>query len=143
MVGGQAIDCLAVDQTLSLEQLTEMHKRKTGALIEASVKFAILADDNIQAEQQTALENYVAAIGLAFQVQDDILDVTSDTQTLGKTQGADIALNKPTFVSLLGLEGAQQKAQELYNTAISNLQNFDSKADFLRELARYIIERQH
>ncbi len=144
MVGGQAIDCLAVDQALTLPQLTEMHKRKTGALIEASVKLAIIAaKDTISLEQKNALEQYVNAIGLAFQVQDDILDITSDTATLGKTQGADIALNKPTFVTLLGLDGAQDKAQQLYKNAINSLEGFDNNANFLRDLAGYIVQRNH
>jgi geranylgeranyl pyrophosphate synthase len=97
-----------------------MHRHKTGALIRASVRMGAIAA-GANKEQLNKLDNYAAAIGLAFQVQDDILDVTSDTATLGKQQGADIAHNKPTYVSLLGLEAAQEKAQSLYKDAINSL----------------------
>ena len=140
MVLGQAIDLAAVDQQLSLAQLETMHRYKTGALIRASVAMgAIAAGANRQ--QLDALDTYAAAIGLAFQVQDDILDVTADTETLGKQQGADIARNKPTYVSLLGLETARTKAAELQQQALFALNIFDSGADRLRQMADYIIQR--
>ncbi|MBK8186682.1 MAG: polyprenyl synthetase family protein [Cellvibrio sp.] len=140
MVLGQAIDLSAVNQQLTLEQLENMHRHKTGALIRASVRMGAIAA-GANKEQLNKLDNYAAAIGLAFQVQDDILDVTSDTATLGKQQGADIAHNKPTYVSLLGLEAAQEKAQSLYKDAINSLNGFDDSADHLRQLAAYIVER--
>jgi farnesyl diphosphate synthase/geranylgeranyl diphosphate synthase type II len=140
MVLGQAIDLSAVNQQLTLEQLENMHRHKTGALIRASVRMGAIAA-GADKEQLNKLDNYAAAIGLAFQVQDDILDVTSDTATLGKQQGADIAHNKPTYVSLLGLEAAREKAQTLYNDAINSLNGFDDSADHLRQLAAYIVER--
>jgi farnesyl diphosphate synthase/geranylgeranyl diphosphate synthase type II len=96
---------------------------------------------NATAAQLKALDNYAAAIGLAFQVQDDILDVTADTETLGKQQGADIARNKPTYVALLGLDGARAKAQELHQQALTALNEFGESADYLRALSAYIIER--
>lgn len=143
MVGGQAIDLASVNQSRSLDQLQRMHRLKTGALIKASVVMGAMSTQTATQTQLQALSDYADAIGLAFQVHDDILDVTSDTGTLGKQQGADIALNKPTYVSLLGLDAAQQKARELYQNAIDSLATFDSKADTLRQLAAYIIERQH
>lgn len=140
MVLGQAIDLAAVDQQLSLGQLETMHRYKTGALIRASVAMGALAA-NASSAQLEALDVYAAAIGLAFQVHDDILDVTVDTEILGKQQGADIARNKPTYVSLLGLETAKSKATELHQQAIHALAIFDKSADRLRELADYIINR--
>jgi len=140
MVLGQAIDLAAVDQRLNLAQLENMHRHKTGALIRASVAMGALAA-GATIPQLAALDEYAAAIGLAFQVQDDILDVTADTATLGKQQGADIARNKPTYVSLLGLETAQSKASELHNQALASLATFGESAERLRQLADYIIHR--
>jgi farnesyl diphosphate synthase/geranylgeranyl diphosphate synthase type II len=91
--------------------------------------------------QQDALRRYATAVGLAFQVQDDILDVVADTATLGKQQGADIARNKPTYVSLLGLAAARQKALDLHQQALVALVDFDERADRLRQLSAYIVER--
>ena len=142
MVLGQAIDLAAVDHTPTLEQLANMHKHKTGALIEASIIVGALSA-NANDTQIAALQQYAAHIGLAFQVQDDILDVTADTKTLGKTQGSDIERNKPTYVSLLGLEAATQKALDLRDQAIAALSSFDEKADHLRALADYIIQRKY
>ena len=143
MVAGQAIDLGAVDRTLSLDELITMHSLKTGALIQASVALGALSTGAASESQLDSLKQYADAIGLAFQIQDDILDVTSDTQTLGKQQGADIALNKPTFVSLLGLKGAQEKAQLLYQQALHALSPFGDKALRLEQLAHYIIQRRH
>jgi farnesyl diphosphate synthase/geranylgeranyl diphosphate synthase type II len=142
MVLGQAIDLAAVDHLLDISQLENMHRHKTGALIRASVTMgAICAGADRQ--QLQALDNYAAAIGLAFQVQDDILDVISDTNTLGKQQGADIARNKPTYVSLLGLEAAKAKAAELHRQALDAVENFGDSAVHLRQLASYIVERSN
>ena len=140
MVLGQAIDLASVDKAINLTQLENMHRHKTGALIRASVSMgatALGATDS----QLNALDIYAAAIGLAFQVQDDILDVVADTETLGKQQGADIARNKPTYVALLGLDGAREKAQELHQQAIVALECFGESANYLRALSAYIIER--
>ncbi|MCU1754345.1 MULTISPECIES: (2E,6E)-farnesyl diphosphate synthase [Pseudomonas] len=143
MVGGQAIDLGSVGLKLDQAALEYMHRHKTGALIEASVKLGALAsgqatDDNLQ-----ALSVYARAIGLAFQVQDDILDVESDTATLGKRQGADIARDKPTYPALMGLEQAKSYALELRDQALNALRPFDAAAEPLRELARYIVDRRH
>lgn len=143
MVSGQAIDFESVGKQITLEQLETMHSLKTGALIQASVTLGALCAQAPTQEQLNALSIYSRCIGLAFQVQDDILDVTSDTVTLGKTQGADQALNKPTYVALLGLEGARTKAQDLCDEAVQALVAFDSKATALREIARYIVDRNH
>ncbi len=142
MVGGQVIDMEAVGQSLNLTELENMHIHKTGALICASVKLGALACE-------TALDNsifeklghYAKCIGLAFQVQDDILDIEADTDTLGKPQGADQALNKPTYPSLLGLSGAKQMAGDLLEQALSSLDGLGSQADPLRWLASYIVTR--
>jgi geranylgeranyl diphosphate synthase type II len=111
-------------------------------LIEASVKLGALASGRATTEQLHALQCYARAIGLAFQVQDDILDVESDTQTLGKRQGADIARDKPTYPALLGLDAAKAYALELRDQALEALRPFDAAAEPLRELARYIVERR-
>ncbi len=142
MVLGQAIDLSSVDKTLTLDQLEHMHRHKTGALIEASVVLGGLSC-NANANQIEALRQYAQAIGLAFQVQDDILDVVADTETLGKSQGADIERNKPTYVSLLGLEQARKKAKSLENEAVEALGVFNSSADALRALANYIVNRHY
>lgn len=142
MVLGQAIDLAAVNHQLDLAQLETMHRHKTGALISASVAMGAIAC-GADETQLAALNTYAAAIGLAFQVQDDILDVTTDTATLGKQQGADIARNKPTYVSLLGLEQARTKVQELHQQALLALAGFDERAQLLRALSAYIIERSH
>lgn len=142
MVLGQAIDLGAVSQTPDLTQLERMHRHKTGALIRASVVLAAQASGATK-EQRQALSDYAGAIGLAFQVQDDILDVVAETAILGKPQGADTARHKPTYVSLLGLDGAKKKAQELLNQALNSLGELGESAAPLRQLARYIVERGH
>lgn len=142
MVLGQAIDLAAVNQPLAIDALEHMHNHKTGALIEASVVLGALSASAPPASIVN-LRKYARAIGLAFQVQDDILDVVSDTKTLGKNQGADVKHNKPTYVSLLGLDGAKQKADDLYGIALEALDVMDSSADPLRWLASYIIERKY
>lgn len=143
MVEGQAIDISSVDQTLNLQQLEHMHQKKTGEMILASITMGALSTGHATADQLTALEVYGRAIGLAFQVQDDILDVTSDTAVLGKQQGADLALNKPTYTALLGLNGAKEKAQQLHRQAIDALTIFNDSADQLRAVADYIVSRNH
>jgi len=143
MVEGQAIDITSVNQMLTLEQLEYMHHKKTGAMILASITMGALSTGHATAQQLSALTTYGEAIGLAFQVQDDILDVVSDTSVLGKQQGADEALNKPTYTALLGLDEAKEKAQQLHQSAINALSIFDHKADQLRAVADYIVNRDH
>jgi farnesyl diphosphate synthase len=141
MVGGQAIDLAAVGQDLNIAELENMHIHKTGALIRASVKLGALCRPNIEPEPLKALDHYAKCIGLAFQIQDDILDVVGDTRTLGKAQGADQARDKPTYPALLGLDGARQRAQELVDDALASLQDWDASAEPLRFIAGYIIQR--
>jgi len=143
MVAGQAIDLAAVDHQLSLDQLQNMHKLKTGRLIRAAVRMGAIATGRANPIQLEQLDRYAEAVGLAFQVQDDILDVTADTDTLGKTQGADALLNKPTYVSLLGLEQAKSKARSLHEEALKAIADFGNGAQALRALSAYVVERSH
>ena len=143
MVGGQAIDLGSVGRKLNLPELENMHIHKTGALIRASVNMAVLSKPELDPEIAKNLDHYAKCIGLSFQVKDDILDVESDTETLGKTQGKDMDNDKPTYPALLGLAGAKEKAQELHEQAVESLAGFGNEADLLRELSRYIIERTH
>lgn len=142
MAGGQAIDLASVGKELNVVELENMHIHKTGALIRASVKLAALGRSKIELELMDKLEHYAKCIGLAFQIRDDILDVESDTETLGKTQGADAVRNKPTYPSLIGVVKAKDMADDLVNQALESLQQLGKEADFLRDIARYIIERQ-
>ncbi|MCU7835825.1 MAG: (2E,6E)-farnesyl diphosphate synthase [gamma proteobacterium symbiont of Taylorina sp.] len=144
MAGGQAIDLAATgSQVMSLDNLKIMHEHKTGDLIRASVQLGALSLINIDKNKLSALDHYAKNIGLSFQIKDDILDIESDTETLGKQQGADIELNKVTYPSLLGLDGAKKMAQECHQKALQSLKNFDHNADPLRSLSEYIITRQH
>jgi len=144
MAGGQAIDLAATgSQAMSLEELKVMHEHKTGALIRASVQLGALCIINLEPEKLKALDNYAKNIGLSFQIKDDILDIESDTQTLGKQQGADIELNKVTYPALLGLDGAKKMAQQCHHKALESLLDFDQRADPLRWLSEYIITRRH
>ncbi len=141
MVGGQAIDLDSVDKTLSLSELENMHRCKTGALIRASVLMPAYCSSQVTPEQIKQLEHFADCIGLAFQVQDDILDIESDTETLGKMQGSDIAANKPTYPSIIGLEASKKKLVTLYDEAISSLETFGNSVQSLQELAEFIVKR--
>ncbi len=143
MAGGQAIDLAATGKNLSLEQLKFMHEHKTGALIRASVQLGALCSADIAQNTLDELDVYAKNIGLSFQIKDDILDIEADTQTLGKQQGADISLNKATYPSLLGLDGARKMAQQCHENALHSLKGFDNSADPLRWLSEYIITRDH
>lgn len=143
MAGGQALDLSATGKSLSLQQLKIMHEHKTGALIRASVQLGALCSENTSAADFEALDHYAENIGLSFQIKDDILDIESDTQTLGKQQGADINLNKATYPSLLGLDGAKKMAMQCHQNALDSLSHFNQHADPLRWLSEYIITRDH
>ncbi len=143
MVGGQAIDLDAVGKQLTIQELENMHLHKTGALIRCSVCMAALAAPNLNPRTLENLDLYARSIGLSFQIQDDILDEESNTEALGKTQGKDRDNNKPTYPSLLGMDGAKHKAQTLHAEAVNALSQFGNEANLLRELSRYIIERQN
>lgn len=141
MCGGQAIDVAATGKEQTLEQLQRMHQLKTGALIRAAVRLGAIAGHIDDVNERRALDQYAEAIGLAFQVRDDILDVTSDTDTLGKTQGSDESHHKSTYPSLLGLANAQQKCDQLRELALQALQTLPYNTDKLALLADYIVQR--
>ncbi|WP_101960762.1 (2E,6E)-farnesyl diphosphate synthase [Vibrio harveyi] len=140
---GQALDLGAENRRVSLADLEEIHRNKTGALINCAVKLGALAAGEKGLEVLPHLERYSKAIGLAFQVQDDILDIISDTETLGKPQGSDQELNKSTYPSLLGLEGAMEKAHTLLQEALQALEAIPYNTQLLEEFARYVIERKN
>ena len=143
MAGGQAVDLASVGKQLDLQQLEHMHQLKTGALIRASVLLGGMCKQDVSEEELDILSSYARYIGLSFQIQDDILDVTSDTETLGKPQGSDQEQDKPTFPAILGLEKSQQLALEQHESALKTLEPLDEKADSLRQLSAYIVERQY
>lgn len=140
MAGGQAIDLYSVGRVLESHELQTMHMMKTGAMLMASVELGGIVA-GASSMQRQALQAYAEAIGLAFQVVDDILDVTADTASLGKTAGKDAADNKPTYVSTLGLEQAQALAQELREAAHEALAPLGGAAAYLAALADYIVLR--
>ncbi|MGR5132975.1 (2E,6E)-farnesyl diphosphate synthase [Vibrio alfacsensis] len=143
MCVGQALDLGAENRQVSLAELEKIHRNKTGALINCAVKLGALAAGEKGLEVLPQLERYSQAIGLAFQVQDDILDIISDTETLGKPQGSDQELNKSTYPSLLGLEGAMEKAHTLLQEALQALDAIPYNTQLLEEFARYVIERKN
>jgi farnesyl diphosphate synthase len=142
MCGGQAIDLASVGLTLSLSDLEQMHRLKTGALLRASVLLGALTGNTLSESETAALDAYAHAVGLAFQVVDDVLDATADSATLGKTAGKDAADNKPTYVSILGLQQSRVLAEKLRNDAHRALEQFGDKARRLRELADLIVQRK-
>ncbi|WP_435626225.1 polyprenyl synthetase family protein [Candidatus Ferrigenium straubiae] len=141
MAGGQAIDLAAVGKSLTLPELEFMHIHKTGALIRASILLGAHCG-KVSAEQLDRLDRFGKLIGLAFQVVDDVLDCEADTATLGKTAGKDADSNKPTYVSLLGLQAAREMAQRLHREALETLEGFGAAAQRLRELADFIVLRK-
>ncbi|MEJ2654985.1 MAG: (2E,6E)-farnesyl diphosphate synthase [Acidihalobacter sp.] len=144
MAGGQAIDLASVGRELNLAELENMHIHKTGELIRASVRMAALCAEHADEQTRERLDRYAACIGLAFQIRDDILDVEGDTETLGKTQGADIARNKPTFPGLLGMDAAKTHARALHEEALAALETFDDEScAALRWIADFIVNRIH
>lgn len=142
MAGGQAIDLESVGQSLSMDALQQMHQLKTGALLSASVMLGGLAAGASEAQQQ-ALKHFGLAMGLAFQVVDDVLDVTADSSILGKTPGKDAAANKPTYVALMGLEQAQDFAKKLHQDAIQAIAPLGESGQYLAGLADFIVLRDH
>lgn len=151
MCGGQAVDLLSVHQKLDLDTLTLMHRLKTGAMIRASALMGLYAGEQLPPPALIGLIiQYADAIGLAFQVIDDILDVTADTAVLGKTAGKDAAEDKPTYVSILGLNQSRIMAQNEINRALEALKSieelseiYQGKTTRLEEIARYILSRDH
>lgn len=143
MAGGQAIDLAAVGRSLTHEQIENMHHHKTGMLIRASVQLGALSCEALPQEQFDAVCEFARHIGLAFQVQDDILDVEADTATLGKPQGSDMLKNKPTYPGILGMEAAKRIAIELHGEAVQALDGLQRDTTLLREIADYIVCRNH
>lgn len=142
MCGGQAIDLDSVGMALTRAQLEQMHQLKTGALLRASVMLGAVAGKQPAPQEAAALDDYARAIGLAFQVVDDILDVTADSATLGKTAGKDAANDKPTYVSILGLDASLALAEKLRQDAHQALRPFAQGARRLRELADLVVQRK-
>ena len=142
MAGGQAIDLAAVGRSLNSLELEAMHRLKTGALIRASVLMAAACSPQLSVAAWDALDGYSQDIGLAFQIQDDILDVEGNTEEIGKTSGADAARAKPTYPSVLGLETAKIRARELKERACNRLALLGESAGVLAWLASYVIERR-
>ena len=143
MGGGQAIDLAATGKQLSLAELQHMHALKTGALITASVLMGAACSGRWQANEWQALSAYGNALGLAFQIHDDVLDIEADTATLGKPQGSDIEKGKVTFPALLGLDEAKRRAQQTATQAIDALTGLPYRTERLIELARYVVSRGH
>jgi farnesyl diphosphate synthase len=143
MAGGQAIDLAAEGRTLDLAELEDMHIHKTGALIRAGVLLGAYSSPAVDEALLAKLDHYAKCIGLAFQIRDDILDVEGETGTLGKTQGADAARAKPTYPAILGLEPAKARARELFAETMDTLASLDERADPLRWIASYTVERNH
>ncbi|MGI2259825.1 (2E,6E)-farnesyl diphosphate synthase [Shewanella sp. GXUN23E] len=141
MCGGQAIDLASEGKRIDLPTLTRLHNKKTGALIRCAVELALICADANDADRK-ALLTYADAIGLAFQVQDDILDITATTEELGKPQGSDTEADKSTFPQLLGLDGAIASANGLVADALSALQTLPYNSQLIADFARYIVERR-
>ncbi|WP_448568214.1 (2E,6E)-farnesyl diphosphate synthase [Thalassotalea ganghwensis] len=141
MCGGQALDLAATDRAISIEQLEHLHSLKTGALLEASVLMVAECAENVSAADKQHLTTFARCIGIAYQVRDDIIDITSSEEELGKPSGSDVAANKSTYPMLLGLEGAQQKAEQLYQQALQALARLPYNTQSLAEFATFIIKR--
>jgi farnesyl diphosphate synthase len=141
MAGGQAIDLESVGRKLTRTELETMHRKKTGALLRASVRMGALAGTTPDAQALAALDQYAAAVGLAFQVVDDILDVTADSATLGKTAGKDAQNDKPTYVSIIGLDASRELAAQLGRDAHAAIAPFGARGQRLAELADLVVNR--
>ncbi len=142
MAGGQAIDLASVGKQLTQNELEQMHRLKTGALLRTAVQIGAIAI-HLNEQEKKSLDVFASALGLAFQVVDDILDASSDSQTLGKTAGKDAAANKPTFVSLMGLDGAREFATKLHQEALDSLSIWGDNADLLRAIAGKVVNREN
>lgn len=143
MVGGQAMDLESVNRSPDLSHLEAMHRHKTGALIEASVRMGALTSTDLDDQRMQDLSRYAKALGLAFQVQDDLLDIEGDTSVIGKPSGSDLARNKPTYPALMGAGKARAYLDELLDTALDSLSGFDRRADNLRAMASFVVARDH
>jgi len=142
MAGGQALDLAATGRKLSVSEVEEMHRRKTGALIQASVLMAAASAPGLDASRRVALRDYGSALGLAFQIVDDLLDVEGDADVVGKPVRADAAAEKPTYPAVAGIAAAKARALELRDRAIAALAAFGPEADGLRDVTHFIVERR-
>jgi geranylgeranyl pyrophosphate synthase len=143
MAGGQAIDLSVQGKRLDLAQVEEMHSRKTGALIRVSVMMAAACAPSLDSRVQDALAGFAGPIGLAFQIQDDLLDVLGDVTTLGKATGADSERAKPTYPSVMGIEASQERVRLLHAQALDALAPLGQRADLLRSLANWLLSRHY
>ncbi len=143
MAGGQAIDLQVQGQRLDIAQVEDMHARKTGAIIRASVLMAAACVADLDSRSFDALNQYATAIGLAFQIQDDLLDVLGDVSTLGKATGADRERDKPTHPSIIGIEASQERVHLLHGQALASLETFGERAAPLRSLADWLLSRRY
>ena len=143
MAGGQALDLEAEGREIDLATLEHIHIYKTGALIRAGVRLATLADPYLDTDHSERLDRYAKCLGLAFQVRDDILDVEGETAVIGKTSGKDQTQGKATYPALMGIEGARQAAEDMIEEALGSLEPFDERADPLRWIADYMVQRDH
>ncbi len=143
MCGGQALDLSATNKSISLSELEQLHSLKTGALLQASVLMAAECAQNIKKEEKEKLAQYAQLVGLAYQVRDDVIDITSTEEELGKPAGSDLAANKSTYPALLGLAGAQEKAEQLYQQSLQALRALPYNTQNLAEFATFIVHRTH
>ncbi|MEP0354465.1 MAG: (2E,6E)-farnesyl diphosphate synthase [Paraglaciecola sp.] len=143
MCGGQAMDLAATDKLISQSQLEALHNKKTGALLSACVEMAIVLSENVSEESRKNLQKYAQIIGLAFQVQDDILDVIGDSEVLGKPQGSDQEQNKSTYPAMLGLEQAQTYLANLHKQALQALHTLPYNTQILAEFTNFVIHRAY
>ncbi|MDT0595779.1 polyprenyl synthetase family protein [Glaciecola petra] len=143
MVAGQSIDLVSTNKQINIEQLTELHRLKTGALLEVCGALPCAISEHISIEHAELFRQFARHIGLAFQIQDDILDVTADTDTLGKPQGSDELANKSTFVSLLGLDGAKKELDKQHSKAVNALANLPYNTDELLSFTDFMVTRAY
>ena len=143
MCGGQALDLAATDREITLTQLENVHSLKTGALLAASILMVAECAQNITEQEKKAFKEYAQLVGLAYQVQDDIIDITSSEEQLGKPSGSDLAANKSTYPALLGLQGAQEKAENLFQQALQALARLPYNTQSLAKFATFIVKRSH
>jgi farnesyl diphosphate synthase len=143
MAGGQAIDLAASGRMLDISQVEDMHARKTGAIIRASVLMAAECAPELDRRLYAALDRYASAIGLAFQIQDDLLDITSDVATMGKPVRADSERAQPTHPAMIGIEASQERMHRLHMQALDALSAFGDKGEPLRLLAQWLLSRRH
>ena len=143
MCGGQALDLAATDKSIPLSELEVLHSLKTGALLEAAVLMPAECSEQVTNEHKQILSEYAQLIGLAYQVQDDIIDLTSTEEQLGKPVGSDVAANKSTYPALLGLQGAQDKAENLLQQALQALARLPYNTQSLADFATFIVKRSH